>query len=70
MSEVETVLDLDFDVDDKALDLLVELVVGSLNEGNDEVDDLCAFLGLDALVVIELFLVFEGGVKHGQGDLD
>jgi hypothetical protein len=28
MSEAESVLDLDFDVDDEALDLLVEFVVG------------------------------------------
>ena len=57
MSEIESVLNLDLDMNDEALYLFVELTVCSLYKRNDKIDDFCTFLCLDSFMIVELFLV-------------
>jgi hypothetical protein len=70
VSEIKSVLDLNFDMNDKALDFFVELIVGPFNQRNDKVDDLSPFLCLNSFMVIKLFFMFKGRVKHRQRNLD
>jgi hypothetical protein len=56
--EIESVLDLNFDMNDKALDFFIELIVGPFNQRNDKVDDFSPFLCLNPFMVIKLFFMF------------
>ena len=69
MSGAQLSVDLHFKVHHMFFDALVELWTTPLNQGNDEVDDFCPFLGVHPLLLVHvpvaLFLL-EGGFKNVQ----
>ena len=73
VSFVEFSLDFDLEVDHILFDAFVQVTVSSLDERNDEINDLSPLLCMKPLLVVHslvAFLFFESRVKNSQTNLD